>query len=243
MRDSLAPLYVSPPGRRPRALLFTAAALVTVMVWAAIDTAASQQAVAPRLREAPLPLQMPQALGGGEVVLEVTVDARGTVGRVDRVRETPPYTDAVATWTAGWQFEPAAATTAGRRTGIDAPVLVVALFRPPSFYAGPAPGEPPRTRGAPSARLPSLQSLVMAVYPPTATGDGVVLVEVEMSRRAEARSYRIVGASSGFDGAALDAVRAWRFGAPKAADVPDALFVYAVVGFRVPLAPGSPRRE
>jgi hypothetical protein len=213
------------------------------MVWAVIEAAGYQQAVAPRLRETPLPLQLPQALGGGEVVLEITVDGRGTVTRVDRVRETPPYTDVVATWTGGWRFEPATAGTAGRRTGIDAPVLVVAIFRPPSFYAGPASGEPPRTVGASAARLPSLQSLVMPVYPPTATGNAVVVVEVEMNGRAEPRSYRIVGSSSGFDGAALDAVRAWRFGAPRAPDVPDPLFVYAVVGFRVPLGPATQPRD
>jgi TonB family protein len=214
------------------------------MVWAAVETAGYQQATAPRLREAPLPFQMPHhALGGGEVVLEVTADGRGTVARVDRIRETPPYTDIVAAWTAGWRFEPATAATAGRRTGIDAPVLVVALFRPPSFYSGPALGEPPRTVGASAARLPSPQSLIMPVYPPTATGNGVVLVEVEMNRRAEPRSYRIVGSSSGFDSAALEAVRAWRFGAPRATDVPDPLFVYAVVGFRVPLAPAAQPRD
>jgi hypothetical protein len=234
---------VSPLGGCPRSLAFFAAAVVTVMLGARIDVVAGQHATAPRLREGRIPTQMPEALGGGEVILEVTVDTRGTVTRVDRVRVTPPYADLVANSAAEWRFEPATVEFEGRLVGIEAPVLVVALFRPPLFYSGPAPGVPPEIRGAASAGLPRLQSLVMPVYPPTATGNGFVLVEIEMSGRAEPRSYRIVGPASGFDAAALDAVRAWRFGTPLAAHAPDPLFVYAVVGFRAPLAPVTPRRE
>jgi hypothetical protein len=42
---------------------------------------------------------------------------------------------------------------------------------------------------------------------------------------------------------ALDTVRAWQFGAPQMLDVLDPLFVYAMVGFCAPLAPGTPPRE
>jgi len=87
------------------------------------------------------------------------------------------------------------------------------------------------------------EGMVVSCYSDTSRGDGIVLVEVEMSGRAEPRNYRIVGSRSGFDAAALDSVRAWRFRAPQAADAPDRLFVYAVVGFRAPLAPVTPRRE
>jgi TonB family protein len=83
----------------------------------------------------------------------------------------------------------------------------------------------------------------MPAYPPTAIGDGVVLVEIDMSAQAKPCGYRIVGPASGFDAAALDAVRLWRFGAPQAADAKDRLFVYALLGFRAPLAPRTPRPE
>jgi hypothetical protein len=43
--------------------------------------------------------------------------------------------------------------------------------------------------------------------------------------------------------AALNAVRAWRFDAPPTDDAPGPLFVYALVGFRAPLAPVTPRRK
>jgi len=182
---------------------------------------------------------MPEAFGGGEVVLEIYVDPRGAVIRIDRVRVTPPYTDLVVNSSAAWQFEPATAVIEGHPTPLTGSVLVVAAFRPPSFYAGPAPGTPPQTIGVPSARLPLVRSVVMPAYPPTATGNGLVLIEIEMNRRAEPRGYRIVGPTSGFDSAALDAVRAWRFGAPEATDASDPLFAYAIVGFRAPLEPAT----
>ena len=82
----------------------------------------------------------------------------------------------------------------------------------------------------------------MPAYPPHATGNGMVLVEIEMTARAEPRGYRRLSPVSAFDSAALGAVRAWRFSVPRAIDAPEPLFVYAVLGFRTPLAPApSPR--
>jgi len=216
---------------------------VALMLSAVAGAAAGQLSTSPRLRDGRLPVQIPEAFGGGEVVLELTVDSSGAVTRADRIRATPPYTDLLAHSAVAWQFEPATALIEGRPTPVAAPVLVVALFRPASFYAGPAPGAPPQALGVPSPRLPRLESLVMPAYPATATGNGLVLVEIDMSRRAEPRGYRVVSPASGFDNAALDAVRAWRFGAPRAADTPDRLFVYAVLGFRAPLAPAAQPRE
>lgn len=232
----------SSSGTCPRLIAPIAAAIVAVLS-ASLGAAAGQLATSPRLREARLPAQVPEAFGGGEVVLELTVDSRGAVTRLEHIRATPPYTDALADSAAAWQFDPATTVIEGRPTTVAAPVLVVAVFRPPSLYAGPAPGVPPQTPGVPSPRLPRLVSTVMPAYPPTATGNGIVLVEIDMSGRGESRSYRIVGHASGFDTAALDAVRAWRFDAPQAPDASDPLFVYAVVGFRVPLAPVTQPRQ
>jgi hypothetical protein len=218
------------------------AALVALILSAAVGAATEQRLTSPRLREHHLPARIPQASGGGEVVLELTVDPLGAVSRIERIRVTPPYAGLVLNSAAQWRFEPATVEIEGRARSISASVLVVAVFRPASFYAGPAPGVPPQEPAAPSPWLPRVESVVMPAYPPTAIGDRIVLVEIEMSGHAKPRAYRIVGPRSGFDTAALDAVRSWRFGAPTL-DVPDPLFVYAMVGFRVPLVPVSPRRE
>jgi outer membrane biosynthesis protein TonB len=183
---------------------------------------------------------MPEAFGGGEVVLELAVDSSGAVTRVEHLRVTPPYADVLARSAAAWRFEPATTTIDGHTTAVPARVLVVALFRPASFYAGPAPGIPLQVRGLPSPQLPNPDSLVMPAYPPTATGSGIVLVEIEMTARTGPRGYRVVSPASGFDGAALDAVRAWRFSTPRAVNALEPVFVYAVLGFRAPLAPATP---
>jgi outer membrane biosynthesis protein TonB len=211
-----------------------------VVLAAIVGAASAQDATSPRLREAGLPARIPEALGGGEVVLELAVDSSGAVTRVEHLRVTPPYADVLAGSAAAWRFEPATELIDERIAAVPARVLVVALFRPASFYAGPAPGIPPQVRAVPSPQLPTPTSLVMPAYPPTATGSGIVLVEIEMTARAEPRGYRILRPASGFDGAALDAVRAWRFGVPQAASASDRLFVYAVLGFRAPLAPATP---
>jgi TonB family protein len=193
-------------------------------------------ATSPRVRDARVPALPVQAYGGGEVAVELTVGASGDVTAVETLRATAPYTDAVVRATSTWRFAAATATIDGRRTAVTAPVLVVAIFRPPTIYAGPAPGGLPEARAVPSSKLPPLPSLVVPAYPPGTIGDGVVIVEIEMTKFGASRGYRIVTPQSGFDSAALDAVRAWRFAAPRDSEVADQLFVYAVLGFRAPVA-------
>lgn len=202
----------------------------------AISADANPVATAPRLRDGGLSAPTPVAFGGGQVVLDVTVDAGGVVTRVDAVQATPPYTEVIAAAAGSWRFEPALALIDGRPTAVPGHVLVVAVFRPPSLYAGPAPGAAPEVRGVPSPGLPQPESVTMPAYPPTAVGDATVMVEIDMTGRAEAPGYRVVSPTSGFDSAALDAVKAWRFSPPRAPDAPNRLFVYAVLGFRTPVS-------
>jgi hypothetical protein len=150
------------------------ATLVALLLSAAVGAAIEERSTSPRLRESRLPAQIPRALGGGEVVLELSIDSRGTVAHVERVRVTPPYADLVVDSSAEWRFEPATIMVEGRATSVAASVLVVAVFRPASFYSGPAPGPPPQVLGASSPRVLRVESIVMPAYPPTATGDGIV---------------------------------------------------------------------
>jgi hypothetical protein len=204
-----------------------------------VDAAAQVPAAvsSPRLRESRLPAQMPQAVGGGEVVLELAVDSSGTVTRVEQLRVTPPYTESLIETAATWRFDSARGLNQGRAINVAAPVLVVAMIRPPAIYSGPSLGTPPQTLRQPSSRLPQVASLTMPAYPPIAIGSAFVLVEIELSARAEPRGYRIVSPPSGFDSAALAAARAWRFRAPDGPDTPERLFVYGVLGFREPVGP------
>ena len=223
----------------PRRQLVAIAALI-VAAPAAVGVASGQVPTAPRLCDGRVAADIPRAFGGGEVVLELTIDSEGSVAEVKRVRMTPPYLDFVVKSVTPWRFTPATAVLDGRVTTVAAPVLVVAVFRPPLVYAGPAPGPRTQVLGSLSRRVPSVESVALPAYPPMAIGDGVVVVEIEM-RRGEPLNFRIVGPASGFDAAALDAVRSWRFGPPQDSDVPDTIFAYAMLGFRGLLTPPAER--
>jgi hypothetical protein len=62
------------------------AVLAGIAFAAAIGLAAQQDAAAPRLPDGGLPSVIPPALGGGEVVLELAINAQGAVQRLDRPR-------------------------------------------------------------------------------------------------------------------------------------------------------------
>jgi hypothetical protein len=214
-------------------------AIVALLLSAGIGAGPDPRAKAPRLLQGDLPVQVPETtFGGGEVVLELAVDARGEVTRIAVLRATPPYADLLADAAADWRFEPAVAVIEGVPTRVASAVLLAAVVRPPTLYAGPAAGVLPQALGTPSPSLPQPASLVMPAYPPRAKGNAYVLIEIEMSAGAAPLQHRIFGPPSGFDGAALDAVRAWRFAPPRAAADSDRLYVYAIVGFRTPLRVG-----
>jgi hypothetical protein len=209
--------------------------LMLAVLLATSGAALAQMVSSPRLRTSELPVPSPEAFGGGEVVLELAVDASGAVTQVTPIRVTPPFSETMTKMAATWRFQPAIVMSNKRETAAPGKVLVAGLFRPPTVYAGPAPGAPPESRGKPSPDVPRPGALVMPAYPPNVTGDRMVLVEIEMTPRAEPFGYRVVSPASGFDNAALDAVKAWRFSPPTAEAIPERLFVYAVLGFRGPV--------
>jgi outer membrane biosynthesis protein TonB len=213
--------------------------LLVVLLAAGAAADAAEAQTSPRLRQGSVPAPRAEAYGGGQVMLELTIDPAGRVTAADALVATPPFTDAIADVVRLWRFEPATTIIEDRLTPVAARVLLVAVFRPPSLYAGPAPGAVPQRHGTPSGDLPRPDSLAMPAYPPTAVGDGLVLVEIEMNGRDGAHSARVLTPPSGFDRAALDAVNGWRFDPPARPATAVPLFVYAILGFRAPVAPAA----
>ncbi|MGE3889184.1 MAG: TonB family protein [Vicinamibacterales bacterium] len=212
---------------------------LSIPILAVALSATVEDVKAPRLKGAgALPRAAQLAVGGGEVALELFVGNDGAVAKVEVLTSTPPFTDAVTAAVRGWQFDPAQDTIDKQLVAVPGRVLVLAAFRPPAVYASPAPGGPTQVLGRPSAALPQPGALTMPPYPPKVFGDGTVLVEIEMSAAGAPREYRILGSKSGFDAAALEAVRSWRFGAPSLSRVPDPIYVYAIVSFREPVVTG-----
>lgn len=175
-----------------------------VVAVAAVALAA--QPSPPRFKGGPLPAPPAPTVGGGEVLLEVALDAEGKVVAIRTLRETPPYTEALRRAVPGWTFEPA---RDAEGTEVASTVLVAGSFRP-ATSVGPAPGQRPQDVAPPAAGVSFPVATVPALYPPQARGDAQVLVEVTVAADGTPTA-RVVRGAPGFDDAALQAIRQWRF--------------------------------
>jgi outer membrane biosynthesis protein TonB len=212
--------------------------VLLLLLLPAAQGAAQELPTSARLRAgASVPLAPTMVLGGGEVLLDLTIGTDGSVTHIETLRSTPPYTELMISAVQGWRFDPARGPVRGVMQAVNGHVLVAVVFRPPDIYSAPARGEPTTVRGEPSAELPRLRSLDRpATYPPRSVRDGTVLIEIELTAAAVAREHRVMSPPSTFDSAALETVRGWRFDYPsEPTGAP--LFVYAVIGFREPITP------
>ena len=109
----------------------------------AAQGAAQELPASARLRAgAAVPLAPTMVLGGGEVLLDVTIGTDGGVSHIETLRSTPPYTELMAGYVQGWRFDPAKGSVRGVLQTVNGHVLVAAVFRPPDIYNGPSRGEP-----------------------------------------------------------------------------------------------------
>jgi TonB family protein len=142
----------------------------------------------------------------GIVVLEVDVDARGTVRGINTVKDLAPFGDVLRTAVSSWSFEPA-------RDGgqaVDHPILVTGLFRPAMVMFPAPPPPPPPPADAPTS-IPFPLEIGIPPYPPNRIGTAAVLVEIDIDDSGTVTSAKIKGETTGFDDASLDAARRWVF--------------------------------
>lgn len=200
----------------------------------------AQEFTPPRFRAGDLPAPPQQAIGWGEVVLEVTVGPDGRVDAVKPLRTTAAFDEPTVRAVATWRFEPARAGK--ERTAVAANVLVAAIFRPPTLSDAPTPGDPPRDVGTPSDAVVFPVTRVPPVYPATGFGDGVVLVEAEVGADGTVVDARVVAsAGAAFDDAARRAAGAWRF--RPARGTTGRVFSYLIFAFRTPVVLKRPPEE
>lgn len=201
----------------------------------------SQETFRPaRLADGSPPASPPLTIaGGGEVLLELSVDSQGRVSHIDRLRVTPPYTDMVAEAVENWRFTPAESySERNRRRLVDSRVLVAAVYRAPALYNGRTVGEVPKDIAKPSSSIPTPEELLPPTYPPNGSGDATALLELEVGVDGTTRDVRVVHSGGGFDSAALQAVQRWTFRPARSADeVALPSFAYVIVGFRQPIQP------
>jgi TonB family protein len=180
-------------------------------------------------------------VGGGEVLLEVSVDRTGAVTAMKPLRETATFTERMTSAVKTWRFTPAEADipVSRRKPGgptteaVDTKVLVAGVFRRPSVI-GVTFGEPIKDVAAASNDIPFPTSVVTPPYPPGTMSPGVVLVEVRVDLSGNVTDAKIRVPSAGFDSAALSTARQWKFRAAKPGGATAASVAYIVFGFPVP---------
>jgi len=178
-----------------------------------------------------IPQNQVMAVGGGQVLLEASVDARGNVVATRSLRTTPPFTEPVRAAVQQWTFDPAMDNV---QTPVGSTVLVAAVFRPPTIDT-PTLGEGSRDVAPASDEVPFPTTVVTPLFPPRAMFDGVVMVEVLVGTEGRVTESRVVRSAPPFDGAALDAVNQWRFRPARVKGAPAAVYAYVVFGFRQPV--------
>lgn len=180
-------------------------------------------------------------VGGGEVLLEVSVDRTGVVSGIKPLRETATFTERMTQAVKTWRFTPAEVEIPADRRQPGGPttepvgtrVLVAGVFRRPSVI-GVTLGEPIRDVATASTDIPFPTSLVTPPYPPGTMSPGVVLVEVRVDAGGSVSDAKIRIPSPGFDSAALSTARQWRFRPSRPGGANAAAVAYIVFGFPVP---------
>lgn len=177
-----------------------------------------------------------RAVSGGEVFLELAIDAAGSVASIRTLRTSPPFTETTIQSVQGWRFVPATMTDPadGVPKAVAAHVLVAAIFAPPAL-SGPTLGKPPGDVATASGDAPFPTRVVPAAYPPRALGTGTVLVEVTVEADGSVTGANIKASSPAFDAAALAAARAWGFRPARVGYVPTPVRAYLLFAFPEPV--------
>lgn len=180
-------------------------------------------------------------VGGGEVLLELTVSPDGTVLGSRPLRTTPSFTERIQAASNDWRFVPAEALLeiANQRPGaplthpIESKVLVASVFRPPTFFT-PTVGETVTDVANASDEIPYPLSIVRPLFPPNSMNPGVVLVEARVNGSGAVIGAVVKISAPGFDDVALDAVKQWRFRPARVGGAFVPSLAYIVFGFPMP---------
>ena len=183
---------------------------------------------------------VPQAVGGGQVFLELDVNESGAVVRATPRRTTPPFTQLVVDAVSGWRFSPASEEKfdkQGKSLGsgtVSSKVLVAAFYRQPTVI-GPTIGEAPRELGVASASIAYPTAITEPKFNVLSRDRGVVLVEALVDSTGKVASARVIGSAPPFDDAALEAARQWKFSPASGGNRVISSYVYLVFGFPEPI--------
>jgi len=178
-----------------------------------------------------------QAVAAGEVLLSLNISSAGSVGAVDVLRTTPPFTDAVVAAVRNWRFAPA---VDDQRKPMASRVLVGAMFSAPSLRA-PTVGTPPKDVAPAATALPMPLTAPMPLFPPNARSAGTVMLETLVAPSGKVVAVTTIRSNPPFDEPAMQAARAWVFRPPQGAGLPPNNYAYLIFAFRQPVVGPSPK--
>jgi TonB family protein len=155
-------------------------------------------------------LQPPaNSIASGIAVLDLSLDATGTLSSVTVLRDLPPLTAAAQSAVALWKFRPSVPGTDGQPSD-----LLVAFVLTPnvSFPTHPkfAPLVP-KARSRSGYVPPGIASVTYAQYPVNSVISGSVVVQVTVGPNGDPHDWQVVRALDPCTPFALDAAKKWRF--------------------------------
>jgi len=201
------------------------------LAWVLLVAAAADANPARRISGAAPGLPPPTAVGWIEEAVDLAVDASGRVRDVVLLNGTQPSPALLGPAVTTWRFRPA--TELGRP--VTAHVLAVALVRPPQLFDGPTLGSAPADYAVPSDEVPYPTAVHRPRYPPSATGDAIVLIEVEIGADGRVHGATVVSGAGGFNDEALVTAREWVFRPARVGGELAPAYAYLAFGFRRPV--------
>jgi TonB family protein len=170
------------------------------------------------------------AIGWVESVVDLELDATGAIMSATGLRATPGGLTFVMPSLKNWKFKPA---NDGEKN-VSSHVLVGAMMRPAQLF-DPAGGSPAEDLKAPVEELPYPRTFTRPAYPIKVVGNRSVLVEVIIAADGKIEQATALGPTSGFDGAALTAAKAWTFSPARHDKKAVRGVAYLIFGFRMPV--------
>jgi len=211
------------------------ASLLIAICGFAVALSAQESSSPPQLQTGAAPAFPVIAVGGGEVLLELSVGSDGRVTEVKPLRTTPPFTETLTQTVREWRFRPAE----DARRPVASTVLVAGLFRPPALNM-PTLGEAPKP-GAPASEETAFPlKMTPPLFPPMANRGGVVLLEAHVDRGGQTGEIKVLRSAAPFDDAARRAVADWIFRPARIRGTYTPSLVYVVLGFAAPTSMGAP---
>jgi TonB family protein len=209
-------------------------AIVVAISFFTVALSAQQSYSPAQLQTGAVPSLPVLAVGGGEVLLEVSVGIDGGVTEVKPLRATPPFTEMLTQAVRGWRFSPAQDSS----RAVESKVLVAGLFRPPAL-TGPTLGQPPTPVAQGSDDVPLAVRMVSPDFPPEALRGGVVLLETRVDDTGAAQDIDVLRSVAPFDDYAVEALSDWAFRPARIRGADTSTLVYVVMGFAAPVSMGG----